>query len=414
MNPKALKKVLIVVSLFLTALAAQARELQPDRVREVSTPGPQLKVFDGQKYKKVSSITEYQYDHVQVESEKGPRDVLTLDINARTVGFSIVIYGENRNETYVHELVDPAKREIISDSLKEAPQILLDAYGASLKGQMVSVNNIMGEPRELNKNSVTPVPNTDRVKIVPGTWRFSIGTRGLNPGPSNSFRVSVFVKRSSSLNEETLGQVNLQAFASESSKIADTLVEMEEYLDLNSSFLEEVGIKLNVLASHRLSQKFASICDDFTRPCSEGLKELMSTNPGIELIPGALRAFFIERGPFANNGLATVGGAVSSLFENNKDVFDGAFIWNETFSLEAGRQKSSRVFVHELSHQLGLYHTELDNISDSKDINHWIEGNQGAKEIGIMSSGYGEGPFSPGQKYVLLRSVAVELYQPEQ
>lgn len=391
------------------SLSSYAADLMPKTIKQVITPGRPNIEIDGRSFVKTSSVFEYQYENVKVETEQGPRDTLILDLDSNVVGFSIVIYTEKENYGYVYNLADPKNQQIISVNPKGISKELLKREDINGRGQILSVNATMQEVYK--EISITPVPNSDLVKIIPGKWKFSIAVENHQQGQRDSFRVSVFVKKTKKIKATTKGQVSLNAFSTVDSAVGESALQIEQFLNLSKSYLKNIGIGLVIKNHKMLDSKFDAACDDQAADCYNLFLKLIKISSAKTRDSGVLNTFFLKRNNNSNYGIANLSGAVSTLFSDKKDMFDGVFVWSEPNS-PVGLENASRTFVHELAHQLGLYHTDVDNISDTKDFSHWIDGNQKPITRNIMNVGSGIDPFSKGQQYVLLRAVAVELYEP--
>lgn len=397
----------VTVVLLLTPYFSVAAELLPLSIREVKTPGAAQIKLDGKSLTKVSSVFEYQYPEAKVESAVSKRDTLVLDLDQTTVGFSIVIYTEGRNYGYVYQLSSPQGQDLVSPLPKNINPELIARKDINGRGQLISAN---GLDFEVYKNiSISPVPINDQIQITPGRWTFSIDVEELKPEQNNSFRVSVFVKKSSSpITSQTMGQIHLEAFSTLASKAPTDLNGMKNYLQ-NSPVLKKSGLNVVVHKYTALDPKFDSMCDDASRPCNQMLIDFRSTTQ--ERTPGLLKAVFTRRNNFSNAGIANLQGSVSSLFAKTSDMFDGIFVWTDP-DLNGAFENTRETFTHELGHHLGLYHTDKDQISDTKAFNHWIENNQQPTSDNVMTAAQAKGDFSPGQRYVILRSPVVELYTP--
>lgn len=396
-----------ILTLFGTGL--YAADLLPQSIKEVKTPGLSEIQVAGKSYVKASSVFEYSYGLVRAGLIDGLRDNLMLDLDSNVVGFSIVIYTEKKNYGFVYNLTNPKGTEVISPSPIGVPKNLLDRPDVLGRGQMLSQNAMMLEVYK--ENSVSPVPNSDKVQIEAGRWKFSIAVEELTPEIKDSFRVSVFVKKSKPIGAKTRGMIHVQTFASIESKVPQNLQQMKTFIE-HPLVLENMGIGIQLHQHTALNEKFDTMCDDETRPCYQMLSDLRRTT--VARTPGVLNIHFVKRNNFSNAGIANLGGSVSSLFSNTKDMFDGVFVWTDP-SLQSALENTKLTFVHELGHHLGLYHTNQDCISDTKDFNHWIEGNQNPIGTNVMNAGItgSKGSFSAGQRDILLRSTVVELYEPK-
>ncbi|MES2857139.1 MAG: zinc-dependent metalloprotease family protein [Bdellovibrionota bacterium] len=402
-----MKTAALVLMSGLFGFNASAAEILPSLAREVKTPGLAKLQISGRPYSKVSSVYELQYEQVKVESAKGQRDTLILDLDESVVSFAIVIYTEKRNFGFVHELVNPLGEGVISPNPKGVSSDLLNRTDIAGRGQLVSPNGMYFEAYQ--DLSVTPVPNSDRVKIMAGRWKFSIGVEAQTPAQSDSFRVSVFVKKSKKITSEMRGVVHAQVSATVESSVPTQLKDMAMYLD-DSPELKSIGLHVVLTKVARLESSYNSMCDREDRPCSAQVTALRKSNS--KRMPGVLKVFFAKRNNFANSGIANLAGSVSSLFANENDMFDGVFVWTDP-TLPTGFEDARKTFVHELAHQLGLYHTNVDQITDTKSSDHWTEGNQGEAPKNLMSGDGDTGStVSNAQKAILLKAVAVELYEP--
>lgn len=405
-----LKSFLVGIVVSTIGLPALAGRLTPAKIRDVSSPGAQQINVDGNRYIKSSSIVEYQYEKVKVTSPEKKGDTLVLDLDEKAVGFSIVLYTENINYGYVFSLVDPLKNELIALNPRGVSKNLLGRVEVSGRGQMLSPNAVL--PEAYKAISITPVPNSDIIKVTPGRWTFTIGTEKNMSRQLNDIRVSVFVKKANkAISSKTIGLITIDTFSTPSSEVG-SLEDIKRYLDLEESIYERIGIQL-ALRNHKfIDSKFDEACNNEELSCFKHYMELMTSKVQIERRPGVLNAFFLKRNNYSDKGIANYSGSVSSFFESSNDMFDGMFVFTEPLLMDWQRG-ALRVFLHELGHHLGLYHTSEDNILDTKDINHWINGNEKPKIDNIMAQNAGEGPFTKGQRYVLYRSVAVDLYDPE-
>lgn len=393
----------------LVVLPTLAGRVIPEKIREISSPGANQIKVNGRPFTKSSSIVEYQYGKVAVSSLEKKGDTLILDLDESAVGFSIVLYTENINYGYVFNLVDPLKDEVIALKPRGVSKEVLSRIEVSGRGQMLSPNAIL--PEAYKAISITPVPNSDLVKVTPGRWIFTVASEK-NEIQLSHVRVSVFVKKvTKSISSKTIGQVTIDTFSTSGSEVG-ALEEIKRYLDSEESIYEKIGIHL-ALRNHKfINSRFDEACNSEGLSCFKPYMELMATKAPIRRTPGVLKAFFLMRNNNSDKGIANYTGSVSSFFENTNDMFDGIFVFTEPL-LKDWQRKTLRVFLHELGHHLGLYHTSEDNILDTKDLNHWIKGNEKPKIGNIMTQNVSEGPFTKGQKYVLYRSIGVELYEPK-
>lgn len=399
--------IMALVALF--SFPVMAARILPTKIQQVSTPGSQKIKVNGRDFTKTSSVVEYQYGKVKLTSPTKRGDTLVLDLDPSAVGFSIVLFTEKTNYGYIFTLVDPIKNSVIALKPKGVSKDQTNLLEVSGRGQMLSPNAAL--PDRYKEISITPVPNSDLVKVIPGRWTFSVGIEKNQQGAQLSdVRVSVFVKKAKAINNKTIGQLTIDTYSTIESEVSN-LEDMEQYLAGEDYFFEKIGIQLSFRDHRIIDSNYNSACNDTNLKCFQKMAELMSTRSTEARTPGVLKAFFLKRNNDSDNGSANYGGSVSSLFKNTRDMFDGIFVYADP-TLGHWQKSILRTFFHELGHHLGLYHTGEDNISDTRDINHWIMGNQSPKIENIMAARPGPGPFTKGQRYVLYRSVAVELYEP--
>jgi predicted Zn-dependent protease len=388
-----------------------AADILPVSIEKVETTGLARSKINGSYYKKVSSVFEYKYESIKVENSDGSKDSLILNLESDVISFAIVIFTEKKNYGYVYELTNPLGEKIIAPNPRGVNKSLLDRPEINGRGQMLSMNAVM--PEVYKEISITPVPINDKVLIQPGRWKFSIAAEEINLNQDEFFRVSVFVKKSNPIHIKTVGQVSIQTFATLESKTPQNKMQMQTYLK-KALPLNNIGIHVAVQKHTVLESHFNSMCDASSRDCYKDLAHFRVEKSKRQI--GVLDVYFVKRNNFSNSGIANIDGAVSSLFSDTHDMFDGVFIFTEPDQIDSP-EKTKGIFMHELGHQLGLYHTDQDSISDTQSEEHWLEGNQKPQGINMMrprDSHLGTATFSEGQKYVLLRSLGVDLYEPEQ
>lgn len=404
-----LQKIIFILAAIFSLFGIQAfagDEMLPTSEHEVtaSEQSAQQKTIDGKTYVRTSSVFEYQYDNVQVDSANGKRSTLRLDLDDTALSFAIVIYTENRNFGYVQELTDPNNNALISAQPAGVDENL---FKAPRRGQYFSPNAALFEVYK--QMSVTPVPNSDAVKVIPGAWKFSIAVEDLKPEQSDKFKVSVFVKKGKKVTEKTRGQVNVNLFSTAESQLGQTKEQVERLLIASTKFMQKQGIDLNFNSYSQLDSKDNEACSSQQFPCYAKFIEINNRVQSQKTNPGDVNVYFLKKNMYADSGIATYSGSVASLFGHSKDMFGGVFVWRDPF---AGVDNYARTFVHELGHHLGLYHTNVDAISDTQDQQHWAFGDQQPKDRNLMNVGGGDFVLSAGQKYVLINALAVTLYEP--
>lgn len=396
----------LIILLFQNTFVS-AKEVVPVRNQIIPTAGPVTFKKSGQIYEKSSQITEYQFDDVQGVTQNNPGDLLVLNLDHLAVGFSIVIYTEAKDFAYVYDLTAPDGTPIITKSPKDVPQNLLSRADINGRGQMVSLNAT--QPETFKELSITQVPNNDRVKIQPGRWKFKIAQESLEPSLQPKFKVSVFVKSSNLLSDESRGLISLNLHVSQDSGLSLNIKELNSLLKPVQEIYKKVGLELSIKSVSQVSDKYKQSCDNPEFPCFQKLMDFFKDNQKNISSSGILNAFVLKRNNYSNAGISNLGGSVSSFFQNPKNKFESIVVWRDPLA----SNDFSIILGHELSHHLGLYHTDIDFVTDTKDFDHWIFGNEAPKDRNLMEVNYsGKSSLTEGQKYVLMRSVAVDLYQP--
>lgn len=389
----------------LFSLNCQALELLPNSISEVPTMGPLTKKIGGSVYTKSSAVFEHKYNNIKLKSKNTPEDTLVLDLDENAVGFSIVIYTQKKSYGYVYELRDPNNTAVISAVPADISDELLKRSDVNGRGQVVSPNPAL--PEVFNDISITAVPNSDLVKVVPGKWKFSIAIEDEITSSNDTYRVSVFVKKAKTIGTKTRGQVTLSFATTLEAKFGQSKKDIESLMTEPALFYKNLGIDLVVKDHKPLAPYFDDACDDFSQDCFKKLEELFKISRKDGREAGEIKVFFTKRNNFCNYGIANLNGSVSSLFTDKNEMFDGVFIMTD----QGGPTKAKNTFSHELGHHLGLLHTDQDNITDTRDGLHLYRGKQNPASANLMNSGSGPDTITEGQKYVLIRAVAVELYE---
>ncbi len=419
----------------LKSMAASDDTVSIDDKRQVESPGlPSIKIGKTN-YKKISSIEELVFNNIEVPNYGKPSKQLKFDLPTDAVSFTIVIYKNENLFSYVHELIDPSNIEIIKSNITAAKEaeyrnLLTPNFYMWNRPQMTPESPNIIYPGVFSEFSVTPVPNSDTVKIKSGIWKFSISHQFSNDNniPQDgstlltkaNYKLSVFIKKSSeSFTNKTIGYVPLKLYTTNNSGI---ILSEDNFKNINSELKSALqsyfknGIKLDIIKQKNAVLDTNVTYDESDFSSNQNVKNLIR----LWSLPKsdnerAINIYILKDIQNNEAGFSFYAGSVSSFFNESSEKFGGVLIRNNVGSTSFNL---GRVLIHEVSHYLGLYHTSEDNITDSfsyqshvYNLNNKNSTNKDPKNL--MEEGENGGDFlSLGQKYVLLRNIFVSNYTP--
>ncbi|MBK8170650.1 MAG: hypothetical protein IPK60_09965 [Sandaracinaceae bacterium] len=381
-----------------------------DRPSRVTSRVPETIEHDGDSYRRVSWTTRQTFSRVSVTKSHGESRVLTFDIPETAVGFTVVIHGTSTaTYSYVYRLTDPNGREIISPEPEGVSQTTLTAAG---RGQAVSPNGVQAEV--FPSISFTPVPTNMDVDVVPGRWSMEIAREVGANGPTGATTrtVEILVKHmEEAFTNETLGMVSVNLYVAPGTPFGSASNSASEAFADAIALYERAGIILQFESVQELEAQFNEQETSSREHGGAPNPEFIDLMTDFDRDPGTINTFIVEeRNENPSLGIATFAGGDASL-SSRSSVFAGVIISTN----RADRMQGT--FAHELGHHLGLYHTNIDQLGDTFDYDHYLERDQVtaqrlsfAEASNLMNVGGGALKISEEQIAVMLRRPSVTLY----
>jgi hypothetical protein len=394
-----------IFSAFLLPLSAKSSITPTSIVDNVPDSAPEKLNQAGKTFKKISSISKIEFKNVSLSSTTGRSDVLLFDLPQDAVSFSIHVYNKaSKDYSYVYQLKDPKAQELISPApLNISPAVLKKAG----RGQAVSLNATQAETFLSISNTL--VPNTPDVSIIPGKWSLIISKENPKLKDAPSRDVTIIIKRQSEKAKSTaLRVLKMNMYFAQGNTVGvkeqfNAKDILSTYFKQTTEFYKKLGIQLEVNKIVSLKSKF----NEAKQAGVDGLPnaefvELMTTS---HTQPNELNIFFLQENNYVSySGIANLAGASTPYIgpETVRNVICGVIV-------QAGSYQYENVLAHEIGHHLGLYHTNIDHLKDTKSESHLIYGNQGFNP-NFMQEGAGDWSVSKAQIEVLKLNPAISVF----
>jgi hypothetical protein len=321
----------------------------------------------------VSSLGE-----VSFSKNTGLSEILEFSIAPDVTSYAIHLTSEAEYFFYVYELIAPDGTKYITKNPQGVSSEELQHLKINGRGQILSpINEWFSVFQGVTS---TVVPNNSKVKIQTGALKIMFAIeKDISKDVEKEFqaKVGIVLKKNSKKHQIKKRVLNLNIYATENARIGSNVWEFKQKIEKTINFFSSVGIDIQISNFKKIDSKYDDVSDnqgytdrfELLRDLWEG-KESLS-----EKGRRSMDVFFTARNNYSNAGIASfLGATLGQIFPT---TFNGTIVFTER------GKDSSMVFAHELCHHLGLYHTDMDLLSDTKTHKHTLYGDQG-REPNLM------------------------------